>query len=41
MGFKKLETKFLGRKIIYHKKIDSTQSEIFRLIEKGKIKNGS
>ena len=41
MGFKKLETKFLGRKIIYHKKIDSTQSEIFIIIEKGKIKNGT
>ena len=41
MRFRKLKTRFLGRKIIYHKKIDSTQSEIYRLIEKGKIKNGT
>lgn len=41
MRFKNLKTEFLGRKIIYHKKIDSTQSEIFRLIEKEKIKSGT
>lgn len=35
-----LETKFLGRNVYYHKTIDSTQSEIFRLIENSKVTNG-
>ena len=30
----------LGNKITYYKKIDSTQLEVFRKIEKGTIQNG-
>lgn len=34
-----LTTKYLGRKVIYYKQIDSTQLEIYRRIEK--IENGT
>lgn len=35
-----LKTNFLGRNIIYYKEIDSTQNQIWRLIEK-RCKNGT
>lgn len=37
----KLDTKFLGRNTIHYETIDSTQSEIWRLIEANTIKNGT
>ena len=40
MELKKLNTKFLGRNVIYKEKIDSTQSEIWQMIEKN-AENGS
>lgn len=39
--FKELNTKILGKKIIKYEKIDSTQLEILRRIEKNKIENGT
>lgn len=41
MQLKKLKTNFLGRDYIFYKEIDSTQSEIWRLIESKNIKNGT
>ncbi len=41
MQLKNLKTKFLGRNSIYYKEIDSTQSEILRLIENKEAKNGT
>ena len=41
MKLKELKTKYLGRNIIYYKSIDSTQDEIWRLIENNNIKNGT
>ena len=41
MELKGLQTKYLGRNIIHYKTIDSTQSEIWRLIESNNIKNGT
>ncbi len=41
MQLKNLKTKFLGRNLIYYNKIDSTQSEIWRLIKKDEIINGT
>ena len=41
MQLKNLKTKFLGRNLIYYSKIDSTQSEIWRLIKKDEIINGT
>ena len=41
MDLKGLQTKYLGRNILYYKTIDSTQSEIWRLIESNNIKNGT
>ena len=38
---KKAKTKELGKTIFYHKEIDSTQDEAFRLIKQGNCKNGS
>lgn len=35
-----LETKYLGQNFMWYEKIDSTQKEIYRLIEK-KVKNGT
>lgn len=36
-----LKTKYLGRSVFYYEKIDSTQKEITRRAEKGKIENGT
>ena len=41
MQLENLKTKFLGRNSIYYKEIDSTQSEILRLIENKEAKNGT
>ena len=41
MLLKNLQTNFLGRNCIYYKKIDSTQKEIYRLIETNAITNGT
>ena len=40
MQLKNLKTNFLGRNSIYYKQIDSTQSEIWRLIENNSATNG-
>lgn len=36
-----LNTKFLGRNIEYYEKIDSTQLEVWRRINKKRIENGT
>ena len=41
MQLKNLKTNFLGKNFIFYEEIDSTQSEIHRLIENKKIKNGT
>lgn len=41
MQLKNLNTKFIGRKFIYYKIINSTQSEILRRINENKIENGT
>lgn len=41
MQLMKLQTKFLGRNNIYFNKIDSTQDEIWRLIQENKAPNGT
>lgn len=41
MQLKKLQTNFLGRNVIYYKEIDSTQSEIWRLIQTKTAPNGT
>ncbi len=41
MQLKNLNTKFIGRNSIYFTEIDSTQKEIWRLIEKGTIPSGT
>ena len=41
MKLKNLTTNFLGRNYIFYKEIDSTQSEIWRLIKNGNIENGT
>lgn len=41
MQLKNLRTNFLGREIIHYKKIDSTQNEIWRLVQNKNIKNGT
>lgn len=41
MPLQDLNTKFLGRKLIYYQEIDSTQLEVWRRIEKNTIKNGT
>lgn len=41
MQLKNLETSFLGRNCIFYKKIDSTQTEIWRLLKNKEIKNGT
>jgi hypothetical protein len=41
MELQNLNTKFLGRKVIYYKEIDSTQLEVWRKIEKNTIENGT
>lgn len=40
MQLKNLRTKFLGKYLTYYKEIDSTQNEIWRLIENENIENG-
>lgn len=41
MQLTNLKTKYLGRSAFYYEKIDSTQKEITRRAEKGKIGNGT
>ncbi len=41
MQLANLKTKYLGRSAFYYEKIDSTQKEITRRAEKGKIENGT
>jgi BirA family biotin operon repressor/biotin-[acetyl-CoA-carboxylase] ligase len=41
MQLKNLKTNFLGKNFKFYKEIDSTQSEIYRLIEKNEIQNGT
>lgn len=41
MQLKNLTTNFLGRNAIYYKQIDSTQKEIWRLIENEQVPNGT
>ena len=41
MQLTKLNTKFLGRNLIYYNTIDSTQLEAWRLIEKGSVNTGT
>ena len=41
MQLENLKTKFLGRNSIFYSKIDSTQNEIWRLIENKEAKNGT
>ena len=41
MQFKNLNTKLIGKTIIFYKTIDSTQLEILRRIEKNQIENGT
>ena len=41
MQLQNLQTKFLGKNIIYYKTIDSTQSEIWKKIEENNIENGT
>jgi BirA family biotin operon repressor/biotin-[acetyl-CoA-carboxylase] ligase len=41
MKLEKLKTNFLGRNFKFYKEIDSTQNEIYRLIESKTIKNGT
>ena len=41
MQLKNLKTNFLGRNSIYYKEIDSTQSEIWRLIENRRAPSGT
>ena len=40
MRLENLQTKFLGRNTIYYKEIDSTQKEIWRLIDNESITKG-
>lgn len=41
MGMFSMNTKILGQKVIHYQVIDSTQLEVWRRIEKGKIENGT
>ena len=41
MQLENVKTKFLGRNVIYHKEIDSTQLEVWRQVEKNIIENGT
>lgn len=41
MQFKNLNTKLIGKNIIFYETIDSTQLEVLRRIEKSQIENGS
>ncbi len=41
MQLKNLTTNFLGRNSFFYKIIDSTQDEIWRIVEKGNINNGT
>ena len=41
MRLKNLKTNFLGKNIVHYEVIDSTQKEIHRRIENGKIENGT
>lgn len=41
MQLQNLETNFIGKEIIYYKRIDSTQNEIWRKVKNKTIKNGT
>lgn len=41
MQLENLNTKFLGKNIIYYEEIDSTQLEVWRQVEKNTILNGT
>ncbi len=41
MSLQGLNTKFLGKNVIFYPEIDSTQLEAWRRIEKKAIKNGT
>ncbi len=41
MPLQELNTKFLGKNVIFYPEIDSTQLEAWRRIEKRAIKNGT
>lgn len=41
MQLQNLNTKFLGKNLIYYNEIDSTQLEIWRRVENKNIKNGT
>lgn len=41
MQLTKLKTNFLGRNFTFYEKIDSTQNEIWRLVDNKEIKNGT
>lgn len=41
MQLENLTTKFLGRKVLYYPKIDSTQLEAWRQIKNNTIKSGT
>ena len=41
MQLQNLNTKFLGKNVIFYPEIDSTQLEVWRRIEKNSIENGT
>lgn len=41
MPFRNLKTKFLGKNVCHYERLDSSQKEIWRRIEKNQIKNGT
>lgn len=41
MTLQELKTNILGRNLVFYSEIDSTQLEVWRRIEKGKIENGT
>lgn len=41
MQLQNLNTKFLGKNVIFYTEIDSTQLEVWRRIEKNSIENGT
>ena len=41
MQLKNLTTNFIGRNSFFYKRIDSTQDELWRMVEKGNVNNGT